>query len=211
MGLVTTPIKVVLGVAVIGVAAAFVLPMYAAKHAEDKAAAEEANPFAASAVAAASPAIDTTKQVALATPQGQLVAAIAPVAVPVAAAAIDTVITPRAIYKPKPKPEPKFETVTRHVCENKTVTVDIDVPDPVKPVERNVAGMLLGGAAGALLGNQVGGGTGRTLATLAGAAGGAYAGDRMANSEQAKLGTHKEQRSQVVEVCHNVTEQVRVN
>ena len=90
--------------------------------------------------------------------------------------------------------------------------MDIDVPDPVKPVERNVAGMLLGGAAGALLGHQVGGGNGRTLATIVGAAGGAYAGDRAANSgEQAKPGTHKEQRSQVVEVCHNVTEQVRIN
>lgn len=212
MGLVTTPIKAVIGIAIIGVAAAFIMPQYAAKHAEDKTMAEEANPFAASAVAAASPAIDTAKQIALATPQGQLVAAIAPVAVPVAAAAIDTVITPKPIYKPKPKPEPKFETVTRHVCENKTVTVDIDVPDPVKPVERSSVGMLLGGAAGALLGNQVGGGNGRTLATIVGAAGGAYAGDRAANSgEQARPSAHKEQRSQVVEVCHNVTEQVRIN
>ncbi len=37
-------------------------------------------------------------------------------------------------------------------------------------------GVVLGGVAGGLLGNQVGSGGGRTLATVAGAVGGAYAG-----------------------------------
>lgn len=196
MGLVTTPIKTVMGVAIIGVIAAVVIPMYSAKHAEDKSAAEVGNPFSASAVAAAEPTIDTAKQIALSTPAGQIVQAVVPAVKP----------------KPRQKPEPKFETVTRHVCENKTVTVDIDVPDPVKPVERSSVGMLLGGAAGALLGNQIGGGNGKTIATLAGAAGGAYAGDRMANSsEQARPGTHKEQRTSTVEVCHDEQTRVRVN
>jgi outer membrane lipoprotein SlyB len=40
-------------------------------------------------------------------------------------------------------------------------------------------GMVAGGVAGALLGNQVGKGTGRSIATLAGAAGGAYAGHKI--------------------------------
>lgn len=40
-------------------------------------------------------------------------------------------------------------------------------------------GVIGGGVAGALLGNQVGSGHGRELATLAGAAGGAYAGNRV--------------------------------
>lgn len=40
-------------------------------------------------------------------------------------------------------------------------------------------GMIGGGVAGALLGNQVGGGTGKTVATIAGAAGGAYAGHKV--------------------------------
>lgn len=43
--------------------------------------------------------------------------------------------------------------------------------------EGNYLGMIAGGLAGALLGHQIGGGTGKTVATVAGAAGGAYAGN----------------------------------
>lgn len=45
--------------------------------------------------------------------------------------------------------------------------------------ESNALGMIAGGAAGALLGNQVGGGSGRKVATVAGAIGGAYAGKKI--------------------------------
>lgn len=45
-----------------------------------------------------------------------------------------------------------------------------------KAGEASAVGMIAGGAIGAVLGNQVGGGFGKDLATLAGAAGGAYAG-----------------------------------
>ena len=37
-------------------------------------------------------------------------------------------------------------------------------------------GAVAGGVAGGLLGNQIGGGTGKTIATIGGVAGGAYAG-----------------------------------
>jgi len=47
--------------------------------------------------------------------------------------------------------------------------------------EGNYLGMIAGGIAGALLGHQVGGGTGQTIATVAGAAGGAYAGREIEN------------------------------
>lgn len=47
--------------------------------------------------------------------------------------------------------------------------------------EGNYLGMIAGGLAGALLGHQVGGGTGKTVATVAGAAGGAYAGKEIEN------------------------------
>jgi len=48
-------------------------------------------------------------------------------------------------------------------------------------------GMIIGGVAGGLIGNQVGGGSGKTLATVAGAAGGAYAGKKIAErSEKTK-------------------------
>ncbi len=42
--------------------------------------------------------------------------------------------------------------------------------------EGSPVGMIAGGVVGGLLGHQVGGGTGKDLATIAGAAGGAYAG-----------------------------------
>lgn len=48
-----------------------------------------------------------------------------------------------------------------------------------KDGESNALGVIGGGAAGALLGNQVGGGSGRALATVAGAVGGAYAGKKI--------------------------------
>lgn len=47
----------------------------------------------------------------------------------------------------------------------------------------SVAGTLIGGAAGGLLGNQFGHGSGKTAATAVGAIGGAYAGNRIANSQ----------------------------
>ena len=43
----------------------------------------------------------------------------------------------------------------------------------------NALGVVAGGAAGALLGNQIGGGSGKTAATIAGAVGGAYVGKRI--------------------------------
>lgn len=45
-----------------------------------------------------------------------------------------------------------------------------------KKGEGSAVGLIAGGVAGAVLGHQVGGGRGKDLATIAGAAGGAYAG-----------------------------------
>ena len=56
-----------------------------------------------------------------------------------------------------------------------------------KAGESSAVGVLAGGALGAVLGNQVGGGLGKDLATLAGAAGGAYAGKKI----EEKIKTHK--------------------
>jgi outer membrane lipoprotein SlyB len=53
-----------------------------------------------------------------------------------------------------------------------------------KSGEGSALGLIAGGVAGALLGNQVGSGHGRQLATVAGAAGGAYAGKKI--EEKAK-------------------------
>ncbi len=54
------------------------------------------------------------------------------------------------------------------------VDVDSDAP--------NVIGTIAGGLLGGVLGHQVGGGSGKDLATVVGALGGAYAGNRVENS-----------------------------
>ena len=46
---------------------------------------------------------------------------------------------------------------------------------------KSVVGTLIGGAAGGALGHQIGGGTGKDVATAAGAVGGAYVGHEVAN------------------------------
>jgi len=48
-----------------------------------------------------------------------------------------------------------------------------------KEGDSNAVGLIAGGVAGAVLGRQVGGGFGKDLATIAGAAGGAYAGKKI--------------------------------
>jgi len=48
-----------------------------------------------------------------------------------------------------------------------------------KEGDTGAVGMIAGGVAGALLGRQVGAGRGRDVATVAGAAGGAYAGNKI--------------------------------
>ncbi|MBP7370390.1 MAG: glycine zipper 2TM domain-containing protein [Arenimonas sp.] len=52
--------------------------------------------------------------------------------------------------------------------------------EKVSDAKSGVGGAVIGAVAGGLLGNQVGGGTGKTLATVAGAGGGAYAGKTIA-------------------------------
>jgi uncharacterized protein YcfJ len=55
-----------------------------------------------------------------------------------------------------------------------------------KKGESNAVGMIAGGLAGAVLGHQVGGGLGKDLATVAGAAGGAYAGKTVQENMNAR-------------------------
>jgi uncharacterized protein YcfJ len=54
---------------------------------------------------------------------------------------------------------------------------------PVKDQNR-IAGTAIGAVLGGVLGNQVGGGKGKTLATVAGAAGGGYAGNKVQQNMQ---------------------------
>jgi uncharacterized protein YcfJ len=77
-----------------------------------------------------------------------------------------------------------------------TVCHNVEVQDQPKD-QHQIAGMAIGAVGGGLLGHQVGGGKGKTLATVAGAVGGGYAGKKIQENQQAKH-THIERR------CHRV-------
>ncbi|WP_426690055.1 glycine zipper 2TM domain-containing protein [Rhodanobacter ginsengiterrae] len=82
----------------------------------------------------------------------------------------------------------------RQVCHDETVTHTAPPKD-----EHRIAGTAIGAVVGGLLGNQVGGGKGKTLATVAGAVGGGYAGNRIQASKQ-----HGQVTSSVERKCETV-------
>lgn len=73
---------------------------------------------------------------------------------------------------------PQYENISvpRNECTDQWVTEQQPVAS-----SRNYGGLALGGIAGAVLGNQVGGGRGRQAATAVGAVVGALAGEHLAN------------------------------
>jgi uncharacterized protein YcfJ len=76
----------------------------------------------------------------------------------------------------------------RRVVEHKTVVhhtyAQQPAPAPAPAAQNSPLGMGIGAVVGGLLGNQVGSGNGRKLATIAGAVGGAYAGNEIAKRNQ---------------------------
>ncbi|ROZ69419.1 glycine zipper 2TM domain-containing protein [Ramlibacter sp. WS9] len=76
--------------------------------------------------------------------------------------------------------EPQYESVSvpRNECTSQWV-------NETRPTGgQNYGGAVVGGVAGALLGNQVGKGHGREAATAVGAVVGAFTGDRIANGDR---------------------------
>lgn len=87
----------------------------------------------------------------------------------------------------------------KQVCHDETVTHT----EPPKD-QHQIAGTAIGAVVGGLLGNQVGGGKGRTLATVAGAVGGGYAGNRIQASHQhAQVSTSVERKCDTVNNTSN--------
>jgi uncharacterized protein YcfJ len=82
----------------------------------------------------------------------------------------------------------------KQVCHDETVTHTAPPKD-----EHRIAGTAIGAVVGGLVGNQVGGGKGKTLATVAGAVGGGYAGNRIQASKQ-----HGQVTSTVERKCETV-------
>lgn len=74
-------------------------------------------------------------------------------------------------------PAPKPAAAPVPVCSDCGKVVSVSVAD--RPGEGGPVGVIAGGVGGAILGNQVGGGLGKDLATIAGAVGGAYAGKKI--------------------------------
>ncbi|WHZ18354.1 MAG: hypothetical protein OJF55_000503 [Rhodanobacteraceae bacterium] len=85
----------------------------------------------------------------------------------------------------------------RQVCRDEQVAV----PETYKD-KNQIGGAVVGGLAGALAGHMVGGGKGKTLATVAGAAGGAFAGHEIQKKHQENNATRMETQN----VCHTVTD-----
>src|SRR5262249_11502242 len=71
-------------------------------------------------------------------------------------------------------PLTKTVKTPRQECHDETVTQQGPVKD-----EHQIIGTVAGAVIGGVIGHQVGGGTGKDIATVAGAAGGGYAGNRI--------------------------------
>jgi uncharacterized protein YcfJ len=106
----------------------------------------------------------------------------------------------KTLTKPKVADVIAVKEVTETVSTPREDCQDVQVQKqaPAKDSQR-IAGTVIGGVAGGLLGSTIGGGAGRTLATVAGAAGGAYAGNQVQkNMQQKNVVTTMERRCKTV-------------
>ena len=107
----------------------------------------------------------------------------------------------KALTKPKFADVVAVKEVTQTVVTPREECQDVQVQHqaPVKD-EHRVAGTAIGAVAGGLLGSTVGGGKGKTLATVAGAAAGGYAGNQVQkNMQQKDVVTSTERRCKTVQ------------
>lgn len=86
----------------------------------------------------------------------------------------------------------------REVCEEQAVSYQEQPKDP-----NRIAGTAIGAVVGGLIGNQIGGGSGKKIATVAGAAGGAYAGRKVQGNRQE---ANAETVTRMETVCQTITE-----
>lgn len=106
----------------------------------------------------------------------------------------------RSLTQPTAAEVVAVKEVTETVVTPREQCADVQVrrQAPVQD-EHRVAGTAVGAVAGGLLGHTVGGGTGKTLATVAGAAAGGYAGNQVQkNMQQHDVVTTTERRCKTV-------------
>jgi uncharacterized protein YcfJ len=106
---------------------------------------------------------------------------------PVAVAPAPAPVTQPLAAEPVRQSSPTVvhRTVVHHVTAPAPAAAPAQVaqapaPAPAPVAQNSPLGMGLGAVVGGLIGNQVGGGKGRTVATIAGAVGGAYVGNEIA-------------------------------
>jgi len=89
----------------------------------------------------------------------------------------------------KPRQVVEHRTVVHHTYAKPAPRAENVAQAPVQPApapapQNSAVGIGLGAVVGGLIGNQVGSGKGRTLATIAGAVGGGYVGNEIAKKNQ---------------------------
>ncbi|HEX7273962.1 MAG TPA: glycine zipper 2TM domain-containing protein [Casimicrobiaceae bacterium] len=93
----------------------------------------------------------------------------------------------KALTKPKFAEVVGVQEVTETVVTPREECQDVHVQKQAPTSDPNrITGTAIGGVAGGLLGSTIGSGTGRTVATIAGAAGGAYVGNQVQKNQQQK-------------------------
>lgn len=97
-------------------------------------------------------------------------------------------------------PAMKTVSVPRQECRDQMVTLTHPTKDP-----NQIVGTVVGAVVGGALGNQVGGGNGKKLATVGGAAGGAYAGNKIQEGMQERNTYQESQRT--CETVHDSRQQ----
>jgi outer membrane lipoprotein SlyB len=86
-------------------------------------------------------------------------------------------------------PSPQYPSQGYPVQGYASQSVYVGTVDRIELINRgdpsNMAGTVIGGVVGGLIGHQIGHGTGRTVATVAGVAGGAYVGNQIEQRQRA--------------------------
>src|SRR5262245_40323011 len=96
------------------------------------------------------------------------------------------------------KPVMKTVRTPRQQCHDEQVVQQAPTKD-----SHQITGSVLGAVVGGVLGHQIGGGNGKKLATVAGAAAGGYAGNRIQqNMEESNRVTHTQERCESVYDSH---------
>ncbi|KQZ28191.1 glycine zipper 2TM domain-containing protein [Duganella sp. Root1480D1] len=118
-----------------------------------------------------------------------------------AGAPVATVAAPAAVVAPAPEPAVRkvvveHRTVTHHAYQPPSQATPgqsqaslqsapaAPAPAPAPAPQNSALGIGIGAVVGGLIGNQIGGGTGRKLATVVGAVGGGYVGNEIAKRNQ---------------------------